>query len=218
MDGFDEDKAARESDNGGEAAFGLLAPQGDALEALELSEALLNTGAAPVKRLGEEGRPLFRVGFEGNGRRDAAGSGDGPIGPRVITFVGERGTGRDVGTEIQQQFEERAVAGLAAGQVKGDRLAVEVALEVDLGGEAPARAAKGLSVLPPFAPAADTWARTTVESNIWIRWAVRLRDASVSKNSSNTPTWRSRQNLFQTLFQGPNCAGSARQVMLCTVK
>ena len=83
-------------------------------------------------------------------RRDATGLGDGPIGPRVITFVGERGTGRDVGTEIQQQFEERAVAGLAAGQVKADRLAVEVALELDLGGEAPARAAKGLSVLPPL--------------------------------------------------------------------
>nr|WP_282643159.1 hypothetical protein [Xanthobacter autotrophicus] len=46
----------------------------------------------------------------------------------------------------------------------------------------------------------------------------RAADARVSKNSSNTPAWRSRQNLFQTLFHAPNSAGSARQEMLCTVK
>jgi hypothetical protein len=102
--------------------------------------------------------------------------------------------------------------------VEGDRLAVEVALEVYFGGEAAARAAEGVAFLPPFAPAAETWARTTVESNIWTRWAVRLSEARVSKNSSNTPAWRSRQNRFQTLFQDPNSAGRARQVMLCTVK
>ena len=34
----------------------------------------------------------------------------------------------------------------------------------------------------------------------------------------NTPVRLRRQKRFQTLFQGPNSAGSARQVMLWTVK
>ena len=218
VDGFDEDEAQGEGDDGSEAAFGLLAAQGDALESLQFSEALLDAGTAPVKRLREEGRPVLRVGFERDSRRDAAGACDGPVGLGVIALVGEGRARRDVGAQIQQQLEDRAVAGLTTGQVEGDRLAVEIALEVDLGGEAAARAAEGLTLLPPFAPAAETWARTTVESNIWTRWAVRLREARVSKNSSNTPAWRSRQNLFQTLFHAPNSAGSARQEMLCTVK
>lgn len=65
----------------------------------------------------------------------------------------------------------RCVAFFAAGQIEGDRMAVEVGFQVDFGGEAAARAAKRLAVLPPFAPAAETWARTTVLSNIWIRCA-----------------------------------------------
>jgi len=218
VDGFDEDEAQGEGDDGGEAAFGLLAAQGDALESLQLSEALLDAGTAPVERLREEDRAVFRIGFEGDGGRDAASPGYGPVGLGVIALVGEGGARLHIGTKIQQQLEEWAVAGLTTGQVEGDRLAVEIALEVDLGGEATPRSAEGLALLPPFAPAAETWARTTVESNIWTRCAVRLRDARVSKNSSNTPAWRSRQNLFQTLFHAPNSAGSARQEMLCTVK
>jgi hypothetical protein len=89
---------------------------------------------------------------------------------------------------------------------------------VDLGREAAARAAERLAVLPPLAPADETWARTTVESNICTRCAVRLRPASASKKASNTPAWLRRQKRFPTLFQGPNCAGNARQVMLWTAK
>ena len=218
MDGFDEDEGEGESDDGGEAALCLFAAQRHPLETLELSEALLDPGTALVERLREEGRAVLGVGFERDGRCDAAGSGKRPVGLGVIALVGERGARRDIRPQIQQQLEQWAVAGLAAGQVEGERMAIKVALEVDLGGEAAARAAEGLALLPPFAPAAETWARTTVESNIWTRWAVRLSDARVSKNSSNTPAWRSRQNLFQTLFQEPNSAGRARQEMLCTVK
>jgi hypothetical protein len=50
--------------------------------------------------------------------------------------------------------------------MEGERQAVPIHLEVDLGRKAPARAAQSLTGLPPFAPAAETWARTTVESNI----------------------------------------------------
>jgi len=57
-----------------------------------------------------------------------------------------------------------------------------------------------------------------VLSNIWISPAVWLQPASAWKNASKVPVCDSRQNRFQTVFQGPNSFGSARQVMLWTEK
>ena len=67
---------------------------------------------------------------------------------------------------------------LAAGQVEVERVAVEIGLEVDFGREAAARAAERLAMLPPFAPAAETWARAVVLSKNWTRCAVLLHSAS----------------------------------------
>jgi len=50
--------------------------------------------------------------------------------------------------------------------MEGERQTLEINLEGDLGREAPARAAQRLILLPPFAPAAETCARTMVESSI----------------------------------------------------
>jgi hypothetical protein len=55
---------------------------------------------------------------------------------------------------------------------------------VNLGRQTATRAAKRLIMLPPFAPAAETWARTTVESNICTKRAVSLIAARASKNAS----------------------------------
>jgi hypothetical protein len=77
------------------------------------------------------------------------------------------------------------VGGFAACQVEGDDIAGGVRFRVDLRGEAAARASERLPFLPPFAPAADTCARTIVESNIWIRCADELIAASASKKASN---------------------------------
>ena len=93
-------------------------------------------------------------------------SGAVAIGFGVISFVGDGGAGRNIGAEVEQEFEVAAVARLAAGQMEGERQAIQVDLEVDFGREAAARTAESLIVLPPFAPAAETSARTTVESNI----------------------------------------------------
>ena len=112
----------------------------------------------------------------------------------------------------------RAIGLLAAGQIEGEDMAVLVGLEVDFRRETAARAPGRLSLLPPFAPAAETWARTTVESNIWMRPAVALRLARESKNASKTPALLKRSKRFQTLFHLPKRSGSARQVMLWTVK
>jgi hypothetical protein len=98
------------------------------------------------------------------------------------------------------------------------RKAVEVGLEVDLGREPAARASERLVFLPPFAPAADTWAREIVLSKNWITSAEALRSARSCKNASKTPERLSRQKRFQTLFHFPYSAGKARQEMLCTVK
>jgi hypothetical protein len=98
--------------------------------------------------------------------------------------------------------------------MEGQRQTSVVDLEVDLGREAAAGAAEGLTILLPFAPAAETWARTTVESNICTRCAVRLIEASASKKASNTPARLRRQKRFQTEFQRPYSVGSARHVML----
>ena len=68
--------------------------------------------------------------------------------------------------ETAQNVEMTRVGGFAAGQVEGDDIPGGVRFCVDFRGEAAARTSERLAFLPPFAPAADTCARTTVESNI----------------------------------------------------
>ena len=60
----------------------------------------------------------------------------------------------------------RAVAGLTLCEVKREGASIQISLEVDLGREPAAGAAQRLTILPPFAPAAETCARTMVESSI----------------------------------------------------
>lgn len=88
------------------------------------------------------------------------------VGLRVVAFVGKRRPRRNVWADIEQRLEIAAVAGLAAGQMEGDWQAVEIGLEMDFCREAAARTPERLVFLPPFAPAAETCARTMVESNI----------------------------------------------------
>ena len=83
-------------------------------------------------------------------------SGGPPVGGAVVTLVGQNGPTSAVRPQIHQQRHMRSVGPLTAGQIAGEDLTFEIRLEVDLGREAPARAAKGLPFLPPFAPAAET--------------------------------------------------------------
>ena len=110
------------------------------------------------------------------------------------------------------------VGRFASSQVKSDDVSRCVGLRVDFRREAAARTSKRLRFLPPLAPAADTCARTTVESNIWIRCADELIEASVSKKASKTPALLKRSNLFQTLPHFPKPSGSARHRTFSTVK
>lgn len=79
-----------------------------------------------------------------------------PVGLAGVTLVADNCSRIDVGTEAKQDREMRCVAFFASGQVEGDGMAVEIGLQMDLGGEAAARAAERLTLLPPLAPAAET--------------------------------------------------------------
>jgi hypothetical protein len=74
----------------------------------------------------------------------------------IIPLVRYRDARADVWADIERCLELCAVAGLAAGQVEVERVAVEIGLEVDFRRETAARAAERLAMLPPFAPAAET--------------------------------------------------------------
>ena len=102
-------------------------------------------------------------------RADAARARRRAVGAAVVSLVGQRSPRRDVGSDVERGLELRAVAGLSAGQMKADGQAVEVGLEVDLAREPAARTPQRLISLPPFAPAAETCARTTVLSSICTR-------------------------------------------------
>ena len=102
----------------------------------------------------------------GDDGSDAARSRGVPIGLAGVAFVADDGARPNVGSDVDENVEVTRVGGFAAGQVEGDDIPGGVRFCVDFRGEAATRPPERLPFLPPFAPAADTCARTTVESNI----------------------------------------------------
>ena len=94
---------------------------------------MLDASPSAVERLGEELRLLFGGRPIWNGRADATGAGGLPVGLGVIAFVAQRSPRRDLWPEVEQRLKMRAVAGLAAGQVKAQRVTIPVGLELDRG-------------------------------------------------------------------------------------
>jgi hypothetical protein len=130
---------------------------------------LLDAGAGLVEGLGEEGGLVFLIGFVGYYRCDAARPCGGAVGLAGIAFVTDRRARFDVRPDVQKDLEMGRVRCFTAGQVEGNDVARTVGFGMDFGREPAARPAESLALLPPFAPAAETCARTMVESNIWIR-------------------------------------------------
>ena len=87
----------------------------------------------------------------------------------IIALVRYRDARADVRPDVERCLELCAVAGFTAGQMEVERVTVEIGLEVDFGREAATRAAERLALLPPFAPAAETWARAVVLSKNCIK-------------------------------------------------
>jgi hypothetical protein len=85
----------------------------------------------------------------------------------------------------------------------GERQAARVAAQVELGREAAARAAQGLTVPPPLAPAACWCARIVVPSSICSRSSAAPLPAKAANRASNTPRSRQRAKRRQTVFHLP---------------
>jgi hypothetical protein len=166
VDGFDQDEAAGERDERGVVLGGFFAPEGNALETLELADGLLDPSAALIEGLGEEGRAIFGIGATRDDRANVPLARGLTVWRGVVPLVGQRRPGRDVWADVEQDFKLPAVAGFASGQMEGNGQTVKVGFEVDLGRKPAARATECLAMLPPLAPAAETCARTTVLSNI----------------------------------------------------
>jgi len=119
VDGFCPDKGASNGNEGGEVLCGFLAAQGDSLEALELADGLLDTGAGSV----ESTRKVFGLGrniltIRDNGT-DAASARGFAVRLAVVALVADHCPGRDVRADVEQNLETAAVTGLAAGQMEG---------------------------------------------------------------------------------------------------
>src|SRR5213083_3800598 len=89
VDGFGEDEHEAESDEGSVVPGGFLATESNALEALELSDALLDAGASAVERFRKESGPVLGVRLRWNDGADAAGSGGLAVGLAVVALVAD---------------------------------------------------------------------------------------------------------------------------------
>jgi len=81
----------------------------------------------------------------------------------VVGLVGEQGVWRLLG-QIDQRVVALAVRRFARREFEGDGPASGITETMNLTGEPAPRAAKSSLMSPPFPPAAETWARTVVES------------------------------------------------------
>ena len=107
------------------------------------------------------------------------------VGARRRDLIRNRSLCRRVRIEIRTDVEKRlkvaAITGFTAGEMEGNWQATEVGLQMNLGRETATRAAKRLIILPPFAPAAETWARTTVDVlRQWWRERPSRHDATLA--------------------------------------
>lgn len=129
---------------------------------LEMAEHTLDAVALPV----ETPVPADRRLAVGSGRDDGSDAAlleVGANGVAVVALVGEQGIGDAFG-QVDQRGVGRAVRRFAGREVEGKRTAAGISDTVNFTGEPAPRAAKSLFASPPFAPAADTWPRTVVES------------------------------------------------------
>ena len=134
VDELDQNESDSERGEGDEVGLRFFAAQGDALEPLELADGLLDAGAAAVEGSGEPPRGRDGVGLVRNDRDGAAGAGGGSVGAAIIALVGDHSARRGVWPEAQEGLEHRRVGLLAPGDLEGDRVPVEIGLQVDFGG------------------------------------------------------------------------------------
>ena len=105
MDGFDQDHAEGERDEGTVIARSLLATKGDALEALEFADGLLDARPRFIEDFREESGSVGCSRAMRNDRTNAALADPVAIGFGVVTFVGDGGARQNIGSDLEQEFE-----------------------------------------------------------------------------------------------------------------
>src|SRR5260221_7687885 len=123
-------------------------------------------------------------------------------------MLGGGGEGRLGGQSGDEGMGLRDAVALTAGEDETHRQAQAAHRHVDLAGQAATRAANGLILSPPFAPAACWCARTMVES--MIRYSKSGSSARAAKMRCQTPLWLPRSKRRHTLFQLPKAEGRSR--------
>ena len=135
---------------------------GDGSVDLEMAEYPLNAVALTVETLAVADR-LGAVRLRRDDRFDPAFLQVIADSVSVISLVGDEGV-RSSLRQVDQRVVAFAVRRLAGGEVEGDRPASGITETMNFTGEPAPRAAKSSLMNPPFPPAAETWARTVVES------------------------------------------------------
>ena len=124
----------------------------NAPELLQAVEQAFHSVARPISRTIEAVRAAL-VALGGDHRPDATSAqvlARGPVSKGLVARHTPRSQARTTPlaadcTRIEERWKRHAVVALAAGQMKGDRLAVPFGPDVDLGREAPTRAAERLT-------------------------------------------------------------------------
>lgn len=140
----------------------LVVAGGDGTVDLEMTDHALDAVALPIELPVPADRRLAVRAWRNHGP-DAGVMETVADGIAIVALVGDQVAGPCFG-ERTERFELRAVGRLAAGEVEGKRLTDGITETMNLTGEPAPRAAKSLFASPPFAPAAETWPRTVVES------------------------------------------------------
>lgn len=127
----------------------------------------------------------------------------------VVALVGEQMAGPRLGAR-GYGLERRAVRCLAGREVEDEGDASGITETMNFTGEPAPRAAKSLFASPPFAPAAETWPRTVVESILW-RSLSAIASASRDATASQTPARLQRRKRWYTVIHLPYFSGTSRQ-------
>lgn len=191
-------------DGRGEATVGLIIAGGDAPELLEIAEEVLDQVTPAVHReVAGDRADAVGLGRDNRQRSPIVEVGADPV--DVEGLVGDQGLELEAG---DQRRDTDAVVALARQQDEADQVAERIDQGNDLGRQAAARAANGLSASPPFAPAPCWWTRTMVPSTR--AYSKSGSPDRASKRRSNTPLQAQRRNRRKAVFQHPNASGSSR--------
>ena len=135
---------------------------GDGPVDLQMTDQALDVVALPIDALVPADRRLA-VRTRRDHRPDANIAEAISDGVTVVALVGQQVGWPNFG-QGGHRFELRAVGRFPAREMEGEREADGITETMNFTGEPAPRAAKSLLASPPFAPAAEMWPRTVVES------------------------------------------------------